>query len=153
MTTRVGAATGGIGPPGRLYQRHALERPTSRYPDRLTPQSVIGCGSVDRFQVHGVDTAGQVVIRRQLRRRHVLAFFQKLPPCLVIRCRITASLRARATFAHFEPRRLATSIPQRLSFENRVMRDSRTLVASYNTVRTVSSPANVIPPVTSFSPD
>lgn len=26
------------------------------------------------FQVHGVDTAGQVVIRRQLRRRHVLAF-------------------------------------------------------------------------------
>ena len=31
------------------------------------------------FQVHGVDTAGQVVIRRQLRRRHVLAFFQKLP--------------------------------------------------------------------------
>ncbi|MDA9489598.1 IS110 family transposase [Bradyrhizobium sp. CCBAU 11361] len=35
------------------------------------------------FQVHGVDTAGQVVIRRQLRRRHVLAFFQKLPPCLV----------------------------------------------------------------------
>ncbi|HKR93629.1 IS110 family transposase [Novosphingobium sp.] len=35
------------------------------------------------FQVHGVDVAGQVVIRRQLRRRHVLAFFQKLPPCLV----------------------------------------------------------------------
>ena len=35
------------------------------------------------FQVRGVDTAGQVVIRRQLRRRHVLAFFQKLPPCLV----------------------------------------------------------------------
>jgi hypothetical protein len=32
------------------------------------------------FQVHGVDAAGQVVIRRQLRRRHVLAFFQKLPP-------------------------------------------------------------------------
>ena len=35
------------------------------------------------FQVHGVDAAGQVVIRRQLRRRQVLAFFQKLPPCLV----------------------------------------------------------------------
>ena len=35
------------------------------------------------FQVHGVDEAGQVVIRRQLKRRHVLAFFQKLPPCLV----------------------------------------------------------------------
>jgi transposase len=35
------------------------------------------------FQVHGVDAAGQVVLRRQLRRRQVLAFFQKLPPCLV----------------------------------------------------------------------
>src|SRR5260221_1276641 len=35
------------------------------------------------FQVHGVDAGGQVVIRRQLKRRSVLAFFQKLPPCLV----------------------------------------------------------------------
>jgi transposase len=35
------------------------------------------------FQVHGVDAAGRVVIRRQLKRRHVLAFFQKLPSCLV----------------------------------------------------------------------
>ena len=26
------------------------------------------------FQVHGVDAAGEVVIRRQLRRRHVLTF-------------------------------------------------------------------------------
>jgi len=35
------------------------------------------------FQVHGVDAGGQVVIRRQLKRRYVLAFFEKLPPCLV----------------------------------------------------------------------
>src|SRR4030081_1146773 len=35
------------------------------------------------FQVHGVDAAGDVVIRRQFKRRSVLAFFQKLPPCLV----------------------------------------------------------------------
>ena len=35
------------------------------------------------FQVHGVDGGGQVVIRRQLKRNYVLAFFQKLPPCLV----------------------------------------------------------------------
>ena len=35
------------------------------------------------FQVHGVDADGKVVIRRQLKRRYVLAFFQKLPPCLV----------------------------------------------------------------------
>jgi transposase len=35
------------------------------------------------FQVHGVDAAGQAVIRRQLKRRYVLAFFRKLPSCLV----------------------------------------------------------------------
>src|SRR5712671_6170917 len=35
------------------------------------------------FQVHGVDAVGDVVIRRQLKRRSVLAFFEKLSPCLV----------------------------------------------------------------------
>lgn len=35
------------------------------------------------FQVHGVDADGRVVIRRQIKRRYVLAFFQKLPPCVV----------------------------------------------------------------------
>jgi transposase len=35
------------------------------------------------FQVHGIDAEGKVVIRRQLKRRYVLAFFQKLPPCLI----------------------------------------------------------------------
>jgi transposase len=35
------------------------------------------------FQVHGVDAEGNVVFRRQLKRRYVLAFFQKLPSCLV----------------------------------------------------------------------
>ena len=35
------------------------------------------------FQVHGIDAAGEVVIRRQLKRRQVIAFFQVLPSCLV----------------------------------------------------------------------
>jgi transposase len=35
------------------------------------------------FQVHGVDAKGQLVIRRQLKRRYVLAFFQKVQPCLI----------------------------------------------------------------------
>src|SRR5258706_7981148 len=35
------------------------------------------------FQVHGVDADGDVVVRRQLKRRYVLSFFQKLPPCLI----------------------------------------------------------------------
>jgi transposase len=35
------------------------------------------------FQVHGTDAAGKVLIRRKLKRRYVLTFFQKLQPCLV----------------------------------------------------------------------
>ncbi len=35
------------------------------------------------FQVHGVDGSGGTVIRRQLRRRQVLPFFRKQPPCLI----------------------------------------------------------------------
>ena len=35
------------------------------------------------FQVHAVDAAGQVVVRKALRRAQVVPFFAKLPPCLV----------------------------------------------------------------------
>ena len=35
------------------------------------------------FVVHGVDAAGEVVVRLRLTRRRVLTFFEKQPPCLV----------------------------------------------------------------------
>src|SRR5947208_14895313 len=35
------------------------------------------------FQVHGIDAAENVVVRKQLRRSQVLVFFKALPPCLV----------------------------------------------------------------------
>jgi hypothetical protein len=35
------------------------------------------------FQVRGVDAAGATVLRKQLRRSQVLAFFSRLPRCLV----------------------------------------------------------------------
>jgi transposase len=35
------------------------------------------------FQVHGVDARGKAVLRRQLRREQLAAFFGNLPPCLV----------------------------------------------------------------------
>jgi len=35
------------------------------------------------FQVHGVDVAGAVVIRKRVSRAKVLAYFGELPPCLV----------------------------------------------------------------------
>ena len=46
--------------------------------------SVIGLDlAKDLFQVHGVDERGRAVVRRQLKRREVLAFFANLEPCLV----------------------------------------------------------------------
>jgi len=51
------------------------------------------------FQVHGVDAAAAVIVRRSLRRRQVLAFFAKLPPCLV-------GIEACAT-AHYWAREIA----------------------------------------------
>src|SRR5215472_107483 len=35
------------------------------------------------FQVHGIDANEKVIVRKQLRRGQVLAFFKALPPCLI----------------------------------------------------------------------
>lgn len=51
------------------------------------------------FQVHGVSTDGEVLVRRQLRRRNVLRYFEKLGPCLV-------GMEACAT-AHYWAREIA----------------------------------------------
>src|SRR5258708_16732257 len=51
------------------------------------------------FQVHGVDAEGTTVLRRQLRRGQVLAFFSRLPRCVI-------GLEACAT-AHYWARELA----------------------------------------------
>jgi transposase len=50
----------------------------------MTEVSTIGLDLAKSvFQVHGVDVAGETVIRRQLMRRQVLPFFRKQPACLV----------------------------------------------------------------------
>jgi transposase len=35
------------------------------------------------FQVHGINAAGEAVVRRRLSRGRLLAFFEKLPRCQV----------------------------------------------------------------------
>ncbi len=35
------------------------------------------------FQIHGIDAAENVVVRKQLRRSQVMGFFEALPPCLI----------------------------------------------------------------------
>ena len=62
----------------------AVKAPTNS--EELPMQTITTIGldiAKSVFQVHGVDAVGNVVIRRQLKRRSVLAFFEKLPRCLV----------------------------------------------------------------------
>ena len=60
------------------------------------------------FQVHGIDAEDRVIIRRQLKRRYVLAFFQKLPPCLV---GIEACANKRRMLRSLNPSAAATFSP------------------------------------------
>ena len=68
------------------------------------------------FQVHGIDAAENVVVRKQLRRGQVLKFFAGLRPCLV-------GMEACAT-AHHWARELT-----KLGHEVRLMRGRRPYMA------------------------
>ena len=57
-----------------------------------------------RLRVHGVDEAGQAVIKRRLRRAQVITYFASLPPCLI-------GMEACAT-AHFWARELRSLGPR-----------------------------------------
>ena len=68
----------------RVPRKWVLLRPHDSEEPNMQAITTIGLDIAKSvFQVHGVDGAGQVVVRRQLKRRYVLAFFQKLPPCLI----------------------------------------------------------------------
>src|SRR2546423_6070273 len=56
------------------------------------------------FQVHGVDAAGECVLRKRLRRGQVISFFAQLPRCLV-------GIEACAT-AHYLARELQAAGPE-----------------------------------------
>ena len=55
------------------------------------------------FQVHGIDAAEKVIVRKQLRRGQMLAFFKALPPCLV-----GVEACGHLTIGHVNSRSLAT---------------------------------------------
>jgi len=65
------------------------------------------------FQVHGVDEAGSVVVRKRLRRGQVLAFFAGIPPCLI-------GLEACATAHHWARELIALGHEARLMPPNYV---------------------------------
>jgi hypothetical protein len=60
------------------------------------------------FQVHGIDAQGTTVLRKRLRRGQVLAFFSRIPRCVV-------GLEACAT-AHYWARARAAAVPVGMSW-------------------------------------
>src|SRR5215472_13690515 len=67
------------------------------------------------FQIHGVDAAGNVIVRRQLKRRYVIPFFQKLPACLI-------GIEACASSHHWS-RETRSRTPSRASLPARSSKD------------------------------
>jgi transposase len=65
------------------------------------------------FQVHAVDQAGNVVVRKRIRRGQVLAFFSGIPTCLV-------GLEACATAHHWARELIALGHDARLMPPNYV---------------------------------
>ena len=66
------------------------------------------------FQVHGTDASGATVLRKQLRRGQVVAFFAALPRCLVgLEACATAHYWARERLSHpMDPRTVPLYVPR-----------------------------------------
>ena len=90
---------GWMAPLRHLSAKLLSDRISSEWEPSMGEVTTIGLDLAKHvFQVHGVDTEGATVLRKQLRRAQVLAFFSRLPPCLV-------GLEACAT-AHYWAREL-----------------------------------------------
>src|SRR4026207_1341012 len=90
---------GWMAPLRHLSAKLLSDRNSSEWEPSMGEVTTIGLDLAKHvFQVHGVDAEGATVLRKQLRRAQVLAFFSRLPPCLV-------GLEACAT-AHYWAREL-----------------------------------------------
>src|SRR5882672_12421553 len=66
-----------------MCQSWVVENTNEREPS-MKEVSTIGLDLAKKvFQVHGVDAAGEAVVQRTVRRSRVVAYFAKLPPCLI----------------------------------------------------------------------
>src|SRR5262249_34807751 len=90
---------GWMAPLRHLSAKLLSDRISSEWEPSMGEVTTIGLDLAKHvFQVHGVDAEGATVLRKQLRRAQVLAFFSRLPPCLL-------GLEACAT-AHYWAREL-----------------------------------------------
>src|SRR5262249_16902324 len=75
---------GWMAPLRHLSAKLLSDRNSTKWEPSMGEVTTIGLDLAKHvFQVHGVDAEGATVLRKQLRRAQVLAFFNRLPPCLV----------------------------------------------------------------------
>src|SRR5438128_5838912 len=90
---------GWMAPLRHLSAKLLSDRISSEWEPSMGEVTTIGLDLAGHgFQLHGVESEGATLVRKQLRRAQVLAFFSRLPPCLV-------GLEACAT-AHYWAREL-----------------------------------------------
>ena len=91
---------GWMAPLRHLSAKLLSDRISSEWEPSMGKVTTIGLDLAKHvFQVHGVDAEGATVLRKQLRRAQVLAFFSRLRPCLV-------GLEACATAHYWGPLRV-----------------------------------------------
>jgi len=91
---------GWMAPLRHLSAKLLSDRISSEWEPSMSEITTIGLDLAKHvFQVHGIDAEGTTVLRRRLRRNQVLAFFSRVPRCVV-------GLEACAT-AHYWARELA----------------------------------------------
>src|SRR5262245_42450069 len=72
------------GPLRHLSAKLLVSRISSNGEPSMGELTIIGLDLAKHvFQVHGVDAEGATVLRKQLRRAQVVAFFSRLPRCVV----------------------------------------------------------------------
>src|SRR5437899_1778830 len=97
---------GWMAPLRHLSAKLLSDRISSEWEPSMGKVTTIGLDLAKHvFQVHGGDAEGATVLRKQLRRAQVLAFFSRLPPCLVgLEACATAHYWARELRGHCVPR-------------------------------------------------
>src|SRR5262252_8206776 len=92
---------GWMAPLRHLSAKLLSDRISSEWEPSMSEITTIGLDLAKHvFQVHGIDAQGTTVLRKRLRRGQVLAFFSRIPRCVV-------GLEACAT-AHYWARELGS---------------------------------------------
>jgi hypothetical protein len=96
---------GWMAPLRHLSAKLLSDRISSEWEPSMGEVTTIGLDLAKHvFQVHGIDAQGTTVLRKRLRRGQVLAFFSRIPRCVVgLEACATGQTSRRCTFAMSPP--------------------------------------------------